>query len=469
MSGFLVSTLGHAGGLVSLINSLHPKMLPGGEVRRRRRDVLGDLLKHVSAKAAPGEAQPCGHVGLGGWVPESARADSAVSSEWTLTTVLDAECLTELRSDDLRGSASVNVALARFCLRQAQEGCSEEALVQTRSLLKSVQEHQSEGKKSKIESSLPGMFWAMLFQLTPYADHDKSLQQDLVLACFRCAPNAATASALVQLPPEQSVLDMRSHVSAGIGPSSQAFPLAFGCYAILGFRESAMQALALQCRRLSKTAILSEAEAIIRALGPLAFEALPGYTADQGSSSSDSQPTTWFANIIETISTRMTDCRGFMEMETAVVSLLQAGALVEPAGVLPMLQKHVEQVVSKILYECSKRLSTERMQEIRSAFVKWLRVLKEIYHTRPAIVSGQMRQLWLGVAVVHSRRTWPSLASEAATSGDSQGVVSLPAQTYRVRGPSLSSEWESVVADLKHRVGRKATIWRDVKTAGIAQ
>ena len=463
MSGFLVLTLGHAGGLVSLINSLHPKMLPSGEVRRRRRDVLGDLLKHVSAKAAPGEAQPCGHVGLGGWVPDSARADSAGSSEWTLTTALDAECLTELRSDDLRGSASINVALARFCLRQAQEGCTEEALVQTRSLLKSVRE------RSKIESSLPDMFWAMLFQLTPYVDHDKSLQQDLVLACFRCAPNAATASALVQHPPGESVLDMRSHVSAGIGPSAQAFPLAFGCYAILGFRQSAMQALALQCRRLSKTTILSEAEAIIRALGPLAFEALPGYTPDQGSSSSDSQPTTWFANIIEIISTGMTDCRGFMEMDTAVLGLLQAGALVEPAGILPMLQKHVEQVVSKILHECSKRLSTERMQEIRSQFVKWLTVLKEIYHTRPAIVSGQMRHLWSGVAVVHSRRTWPSLASEAATSGDSQGVVSLPAQTYRVRGPSLSSEWESVLADLKHRVGRKATIWRDVKTAGIAQ
>jgi hypothetical protein len=52
--------------------------------------------------------------------------------------------------------------------------------VQTRSLLKSVQEHQSESKKSKIESFLLGMFWSMLFQLTPYADHDKSLQQDLV-------------------------------------------------------------------------------------------------------------------------------------------------------------------------------------------------------------------------------------------------------------------------------------------------
>jgi hypothetical protein len=468
MSGFLVTTLGHAGGLIGLMNSLHPKTHDvSGEVRRRRRDVLGELLRHVKAKdASDDSASTCGHVGLGGWVPDGARIASAASSEWTLTTALDEECLADLRSDDLSGSAAVNVSIARFCLRQAQEGCCEEALVQARLLLKSAIGLHSDGKKGKSKPTLPDMFWAMLFQLIPYADHDKRLQQDLVLACFRSAPNAATASALVQYPPEQSIFEVRSHVASGTGASSQAFPLAFGCFAVLGFKESAMQALAMQCRRLAKTIIFCEADAIIRALGPLAFEVLPEYTADQGSGS---RPTSWLANMIETISTRMPDCRGFLEMETAVLGLLQAGAHVEPAGILPMLQTHVENVICKILNETSKRLSTERMQEIRTQFVNWLSVLKEIYHTRPAVVSGKMRQLWAGVAVVHSRRTWPSLDSGAGSSADAQGVGSLPTQTYRVRGPSLSSEWESVVAELKQRVGRKASIWRDVKAAGIAQ
>jgi hypothetical protein len=83
-----------------------------------------------------------------------------------------------------------------------------------------------------------------------------------------------------------------------------------------------------------------------------------------------------------------------------------------------------------------------------------------------------MRQVWECVAVVHSRRAWRSSSGAASASvplqpeqsGGGGGCRTL----YRVRGPSLSSEWDAVVADLKNRVGRKANIWRDVKSAGIA-
>ena len=91
-----------------------------------------------------------------------------------------------------------------------------------------------------------------------------------------------------------------------------------------------------------------------------------------------------------------------------------------------------------------------------------------------------MRQVWECVAVVHSRRTWRSSSVAASASVPLQPEQSAGGgggharggggcrTLYRVRGPSLSSEWDAVVADLKNRVGRKANIWRDVKSAGIA-
>jgi hypothetical protein len=149
-------------------------------------------------------------------------------------------------------------------------------------------------------------------------------------------------------------------------------------------------------------------------------------------------------------------------METALLGILQVGVLIEPGAILTMLQEQVEQVVTKIIRETAQKLSAERMHEIRSQFVEWMSALKQIYHTRPGIVAENMRQIWQLVRIPHTRRTWP-----AGDGGVATQESDVPRSLYRVRGPSLSSEWESVVADLKNRVGRKASIWRDVKTAGL--
>jgi hypothetical protein len=50
-SGVLITSVGHVSGLISLVNSLHPKPAQSvggsGAVVRRRREILGELLKHA--------------------------------------------------------------------------------------------------------------------------------------------------------------------------------------------------------------------------------------------------------------------------------------------------------------------------------------------------------------------------------------------------------------------------------------
>jgi len=474
MCSFLVATLGHAGGLVSLMNSLHPKpRLMGGLVYRRRRGILHELLKHTRASAvASGEAtsasafEQLAEVGLGGWGADKAASRSG--GNLVLTAALDKECLADLRSDDLSGTVSENAAVAKFCLVQALEGCGDEALAQARALLKGAKGPDSGGKKASGGPALCDMFWAALFQLIAFADTDEKLRQELVTASFYSVPCAATAAALIEYPPDKvSIFDARKHVAAGMGLSAHSFPLAFGCYAVLGFKESAMQCMGVACGRLPKSTIFSEAKATVRALGPLALETWP----EAGSSMAfdgSAQRTSWIASIAEIISSKFAGCRGFLEMETAVLGILQVGALIEPGAILPLLQQHVGQVAGKVAKECARKLSAERMADIRAQFVEWLRTLKQTYHTRPAVVSDRMRQLWAGVAVVHSRRNWPSGGSGNGGAAPEGGGDRGGSQQYRVRGPSLSSEWESMAADLKHKVGKKASIWRDVKAAGIA-
>lgn len=210
---------------------------------------------------------------------------------------------------------------------------------------------------------------------------------------------------------------------------------------------------------------LFQAETIIRALGPLALESSPLASGEGFTGAGTCHSSTWIASIVETIMAKFTGCRGLLEMETALLGILQVAVQIEPGAILPTLQEQVEQVVIKITRETAKKLSAERMHEIRSQFVDWMSALKQIYHTRPAVVAENVRKIWERVRIPHTRRTWPA--------GENGGVATqesdMPRSLYRVRGPSLSSEWESVVSDLKNRVGRKASIWRDVKAAGIAQ
>jgi hypothetical protein len=163
MCTFLVNAL-NVGGLISLVNSLHPKPLHcGGLVRRRRRDLLAELLKLADSTpslrdpvAPPSEL--CSAVGLGGWVAETA-VPVADSSRLVLTVALEPDTLADLRSDDLSSTSSVNAAVARFCLRQAQEGKCEEALLQARLLLECA-----EGKrKGRSAPALCDTFWAYIF------------------------------------------------------------------------------------------------------------------------------------------------------------------------------------------------------------------------------------------------------------------------------------------------------------------
>jgi hypothetical protein len=48
-SGVLINSVGHVSGLISLVNSLHPKPAQSGAGPRvaRRREILGELLKHA--------------------------------------------------------------------------------------------------------------------------------------------------------------------------------------------------------------------------------------------------------------------------------------------------------------------------------------------------------------------------------------------------------------------------------------
>jgi len=471
MSAFLVKTLNHVGGLVSLVNTLHPKVLHiGGEIWRRRRDVLRELLQHSGA-CERGVVGGADSLGLGGWVAE--RVVHKDEFRVVLTAALDCDSLADLRSDDLSSTTAVNVAVARFCLRQAQEGRLDEAFVQARMLLdraadkhNAAQGKQNASKKASPAPALCDSFYAHLFQLIPFAEvaGDKTnIVPDLVMACFRSVPCTATAAALVRYPGKQTVQEMRKLVAAGAGLSAHQFPLAFGCYAVLGFKETAMQAFATACRILDKATLFSEAEAIVRALGPLSLEASP-LASGQGAGGCPAAATSsWIVSLVESISSRLPTCPGFLELEVGVLGMLQVGALVEPGAILPTLHQQVELVIVKILKECAKKLPAERMSEIRAQFVEWITCLKQIYHTRPAVVSEDMRKLWDSVAVVHARRIWPA-ASCAAPASETASVITV----YRVRGPSLSSEWESVAAVLKNRVGRKANIWRDVKAAGIS-
>lgn len=268
MSTFLVNSL-NVGGLISLVNSLHPKPLhSGGQVWRRRRDLLSELLKLADSTpssrvpvAPPADAnERCSTVGMGGWVPDKAMSVPD-SSKLVLTVALEPDTLADLRSDDLSGTTAVNAAVARFCLRQAHEGRCEEALWQARSLLECAEGNKGGSKKGRIAPALCDTFWAYIFEVIPYAETagNKGLLSDLVIACARRVPCAATAVALAQHPPEKvSILEMHKFVAAGTGLSSQPFALAFGCYSVLGFKESAIKELSNACRRLPKAVIFCE-------------------------------------------------------------------------------------------------------------------------------------------------------------------------------------------------------------------
>jgi hypothetical protein len=320
-----------------------------------------------------------------------------------LTRALSHDALAELREDDLSGSASVNAALARFCLRQAQEGCCDEALKHLRVILQCVDRKRGAANKLFLASvsgsdALEGSeaFWAYVFRLIPFAERkgDGSLVQHLVRACAARVPCAATAAALARHPPDASVFDVQKAVAGGSGLSSLPYPLAFGYYAVLGFKETAIKELQQACRRLPKPLLFREAETLIRALGPLALEPSPLAGGVTPGAATLGGARTWVESIVESISLKLVGCGGFLEMEIAVLEhILQVAASIEPAAVVWQLQQQVEQVAGKVERECASKLSAERMGEMRAQFVAWLAALKRVYHTRPAVIADSMRQV----------------------------------------------------------------------------
>ena len=461
MSDFLG---GDAYSLLSLMNSLQPKpACSGGPLRQRRRDILQRILQHSVMLTAFERVQISMEIGLGlgGWV--ELGEDVVNDSTLKLTAALDSNCLDELQRDDLQGPTAVNAAVSRFVLRQAQEGRVQDALAQARRMLQVLKR-----KHTDKEGSVPAqssLFWASLFQLAPFCA-EESLRSDLAQSCFRNVPCAASTALLVLNPPrQQTVLDVRKYVEAGFGLSSAPWPLGFGSLAILGFVETSLSALAASCRRQSKQTIFNECTEIIRCLGPLALDA-KAFTAGNASDCGTTEMS-WLTKIQEIVLQNLPSgcCKGFLEMEVLILrKVLQVGAKIEPGLILPILRQHADAVAIKVLHECSRKQSAQRFTEIRAQFVEWLSALKETYHTRPAVVPEEMRHLWQNIALVHTQRAWPG-----ADGRTEQPKEAVSRTLYRVRGPSLSSEWESLVADLKVKVGRKANIWRDVKSAGIAQ
>jgi hypothetical protein len=487
MCHYLAKLFVHPGGVVSLMNSLRPIARQDGGFLYRRRDILGELLKLSGSVGEAGGPVPAGdrsehlnEVGLGGWVNAEVDAGrlKSMSKPVLLTVALDAASLAELRADDLKGAASVNADMARFALRQAREGCVDQALVHARNLLQGAERMRKTASNLGIARAQSDAFWGALFHLVPFcADrsdgegHGKSLLHDLTLACFSNVPCAASSAALCKAPPPQasgsSVTDMRKVVEAA---PSRCTTLAFGCYAVLGFKETALRALCVACKS-TPSLVFSELAAVVRALGPLALEPSPTASAPGASCPADVRHS-WLGCFIETIQTAAASgasvAARFLELETSVVGLLQIGALIEPGAVLPLLQQQVALVTDKVLAECARKLSAERMTEIRNQFSAWMAVLKTAYHTRPAIVSADLRQVWESVSFVHRRRSWAT-EDEHDGGGAQQDPSAAQRTLYRVRGPSLSSEWDAVVEDLKVRVGRKAGIWRHIKASGIAQ
>jgi len=399
-------------------------------------------------------------LGLGGW-PELSDDTPLEHTRLVLTAALDAECLADLRGDNLEGTGPDNAAMSRFVLRQAQEGAVEEAQQHARRLLLLV---RSDGAQTAVRQ-INAAFWGNLLQLAPFCE-DASLQRDLAQKCFLHVPCAASAALLVLHPPQQqTVLESRKHIEKGTGLSARAWPLGFGALAVLGFKESAMQLLCAACRRSqTKATLFRECAEILRCLGPVALEARSSASAGGVASETSESSSSWIASILDATQ-NFPGCKGFLELEVDVLTaILHTGVLLEPGSMVPHLKRHVETAVHKVLTICSRKHSAEGWSEIRARFVEWLKALKQAYHTRPAVVTEDMRNVWEGVALVHAQQAWPCAAARSSQPGESTCRT-----LYRVRGPSLSCEWDAVVADLKSRVGRKGNIWRDVKAAGVAQ
>eukprot|EP00960_Hanusia_phi_P038963 753676-Hanusia_phi.AAC.16 len=449
---------GNALALISLLCALSPKKYQASKTTfYRRRMILSDVLNLAEAKDQQVRTQlppslneewtpfleALTWIGPGG--QDAGMGDDVFygSSTWKinegegvvmLTKALDEHTRDELVQDDFKGVASSVLSLARFCVRQAREGDSDSSIQHARHIITKLKEMKDSRSPAFNQIKHNQRFWSVMLRIVPVAlrQEQDELAETLILWCFKHSPSASSCVAFLHESSEEKIQFVHKLIQSKDSHSKE-YPLLFGCSALLESRATAEEQLKSACRRLSLKQIVSELKSLILILGPQAFK------TSQPESEGDVQSSP-LGRYLRILSDHFKSSK-FLEVEHHVLELLKVGAMVEPGCIQSMLEKQVNDVCMKVHRALDSGKSGPR--DLKEGFASWLSRLKEVFHTRPAVVNDAVHDLW-GRA---SRRFSP-VPRDSAGASDLEAVKPSKS-SIRIRGPSLSSEWDQVVGIIK--------------------
>ncbi|EKX53141.1 hypothetical protein GUITHDRAFT_101577 [Guillardia theta CCMP2712] len=467
---------GNALALISLLCALSPKKYESShKVFFRRRNILSDVLNLAESRDQQSKAEVAPSLGGGTTTPflevlmwagpgglDAGMGEDVFygSSKWSvgegkgammLTKALDEETLTELVEDDFKGVASSVLSLVRFCVRQAREGDFSASIRHANHIMTKLKEMKESKSPAFNQIKHNHRFWSVMFRLVPVAiiQEEKELVETLVLWCFKHSPSTSSCIAFLHYSSLEKIQFVRKFIQ-GKDCHSKEYPLLFGCSALMESRGTAEEQLKSACKRLPLKQIILELRSLILVLGPQALEGCRG--------EGDAEVQTSFLGSCLCILVENFKHSKFLDTEQQVLELLKVGAMVEPGCIQPLLEKQVNDVCMKVHRALESGKSGPR--DLKDGFASWLERLKDVFHTRPAVASDVVQDLWLRA----SRR----FSLPGGSGQDLEFAAAKQAKTsIRIRGPSLSSEWEHVVGVIKIKVGKRANLVRDLRGMGL--
>jgi hypothetical protein len=372
----------NAAAVVSLMDALVPRASPGGGAGRfhRRRYVLTELLDAAEARDLAVGAHSTGS--------DNATGKAAVPGVGLLVTrSLLGESLAELRAEQLAvvmSAGGINTALARLCVRTADEGDNRGAVLHARFILAQWAERgDSVAGAQRMWQALvsPSLVCAAR------AEGAREFGDRLVWEAFVAVPSAGTAAVLPEARRSEASRKLLQDLEArGREVCSEAE--AFGALSVLGETALALPLLTKACARAPLPLLANEVTRALRTKGTMAFAetALGGSTqANTGRSSS----ATWLAQVADTLDRELAGRSG--EADRMRLSVLRAAAVIDPGKTHSLLVAHARGVLSRVTAGAgavpnaspghgrspakgAAKLGTDERQE----FIEWLKALKSV-------------------------------------------------------------------------------------------